>query len=167
PYFSIHSNGTTTLPLDLDIFLRSGSRTQPEIAACFHGSESNSRCERTVVENNHVRMISCACGRKSIGKVRAKRSGSVAHPHASSGVNDDVAQVSMTSGSPVNPPGWSRCDSSNPGGASVEGSTGSVSSGATIGSSPCTLPSASMGYHTGNGTPKTRCRLTSQSPFRP
>ena len=27
----------TTLPLDFDIFLRSGSRTQPEMAASVHG----------------------------------------------------------------------------------------------------------------------------------
>ena len=29
------------------------------------------------------------------------------------------------------------------------------------------MPSASIGYHTGNGTPKNRCRLTHQSPFEP
>ena len=30
--------GVTTLPLLLDIFLRSGSRTQPEIATFLHGT---------------------------------------------------------------------------------------------------------------------------------
>ena len=57
----------TTLPFDFDIFLRSGSRIQPEIAASVHGSPPCSRCARTTVENSQVRMISCACGRRSIG----------------------------------------------------------------------------------------------------
>jgi hypothetical protein len=30
------------LPLDLDIFFRSGSTTNPEIAACDHGTVPNS-----------------------------------------------------------------------------------------------------------------------------
>jgi len=34
------SIGVTTLPLLFDIFLRSGSSTQPEIAALRHGSAS-------------------------------------------------------------------------------------------------------------------------------
>ena len=68
-------SGVTTLPLDFDIFLRSGSSTQPEIAACAHGSESCSRWLRSTVENSHVRMMSCACGRRSIGNVRAKQIG--------------------------------------------------------------------------------------------
>ena len=55
-----------------------------------------------------MRMISWAWGRTSMGKVRAKRSGSSAHPVAIWGVSDDVAHVSITSGSPVKPPGWSR-----------------------------------------------------------
>ena len=29
--------GVTTFPLLFDIFLRSGSRIQPEMATCFHG----------------------------------------------------------------------------------------------------------------------------------
>ena len=32
--------GVTTLPFDFDIFLRSGSRTQPEMAASVHGRQS-------------------------------------------------------------------------------------------------------------------------------
>ena len=78
------------------------------MAAFFHGSESSSRCERSTVENSHVRMMSCACGRRSIGNVRAQRSGSASQPQTMNGVSDDVAHVSMMSGSPANPPGWPR-----------------------------------------------------------
>jgi hypothetical protein len=41
--------GVTTLPFDLDIFLRSGSRIQPEMAVVFQGSESCSKCARATV----------------------------------------------------------------------------------------------------------------------
>ncbi len=98
----------TTIPFDFDIFLRSGSSTQPEMAASDHGSESCSSSERTTVENSQVRMISWAWGRRSMGKTRANRSGSSSHPAAIWGVSDEVAQVSITSGSPVNPPGTPR-----------------------------------------------------------
>src|SRR3954467_6727040 len=125
--------GVTTLPFDFDIFLRSGSTTNPEIAACDHGTVSNSKCDRTTVENSQVRMMSCACGRRSIGKTAANRSGSVSQPEATCGDSDDVAQVSMTSGSAMNPPGFPRCDSSKPGGTSDDGSTGSAASSARIG----------------------------------
>ncbi len=108
PNWRIGSIGVTTLPLLFDIFLRSGSSTQPEMAASVHGSASNSKCDRTMVENNHVRMISNACGRRSIGNTRANRSGSSSHPAASSGVSDDVAHVSITSGSATKPPGLPR-----------------------------------------------------------
>src|SRR4051794_15341275 len=97
--------GVTTLPFDLDIFLRSGSRTHPEIAASVHGRPPNSRWARTTVENSQVRMISWACGRRSIGYVRSNRSGSLSHVHAICGVSDDVAHVSMTSGSATKPSG--------------------------------------------------------------
>ena len=40
-------------------------------------------------------MISCACGRRSIGKTCANRSGSSSQPPTICGVSDDVAQVSM------------------------------------------------------------------------
>ena len=40
PNFSSRSVGTTTLPLDFDIFLRSGSRMKPETSACDHGAAS-------------------------------------------------------------------------------------------------------------------------------
>src|SRR5665811_687735 len=88
--------GVTTLPLDLDIFLRSGSRIHPEIAACAHGRDPCSRCERTTVENSQVRMMSWPCGRRSIGNTRANRSGSRSQPPAICGVRDDVAQVSIS-----------------------------------------------------------------------
>ena len=65
-----------------------------------------------MVENSQVRMISWAWGRRSIGKVRAKRSSSSPQPLAICGVSDEVAHVSMTSGSPTKPPGWSRWASS-------------------------------------------------------
>ena len=50
-------------------------------------------------------MISWACGRMSIGNTRSKRSGSSTQPETMCGETDDVAQVSITSGSPTNPPG--------------------------------------------------------------
>ncbi len=61
-----------------------------------------------------------------MGKVAAKRAGSVRHPHAICGVSDDVAHVSMMSFSPMKPPGTPRFDSSKPGAASDDGSTGSA-----------------------------------------
>ena len=41
--------GVTTFPRDLDIFLRSGSRTQPEMTASDQGRASCSSSERTTV----------------------------------------------------------------------------------------------------------------------
>ena len=87
------------------------------------------------MENSQVRMMSWPCGRMSIGKVRANRSGSRSQPHTICGVSDEVAQVSSTSGSAMKPPGSPRCDSSKPGGACEAGSTGSEASSARIGSS--------------------------------
>ena len=43
------SVGTTTLPLDFDIFLRSGSSTNPLIAAFVHGNDPSSISERKTV----------------------------------------------------------------------------------------------------------------------
>src|SRR3954452_20397940 len=137
------------------------------MAACDQGTAPNSKCERTTVENNQVRMMSCAWGRRSIGNTCANSSGSVSQPEATCGDSDDVAQGSMTSGSAMNPPGTPRCDSSKPGGTSDDGSTGSVSSAARIGWSYEGSPSASRRYQTGKGTPKNRWRLISQSPLRP
>ena len=102
------SVGTTVLPFDFDIFLRSGSVTNPEIAARFHGSTPFSRCARTTRENTQVRMMSWASGAKSMGKVLANRSASRSQPVTIWGVSEDVAQVSMTSGSPMNPPATPR-----------------------------------------------------------
>lgn len=101
----------TTLPLDFDIFLRSGSRIHPEIAACRQGSPPCSRCDRTTVENSQVRMISWAWGRRSIGNTRRNRSSSRSHPAAICGVSEEVAHVSMTSGSPAKPSGLPRWSS--------------------------------------------------------
>ena len=50
-------------------------------------------------------------------------------------VSDEVAQVSMMSGSPANPPGVPRWLSEYPGGASAAGSTGSVPAAGRIGAS--------------------------------
>ncbi len=99
PYFSRISDGTTALPLDLDIFLRSGSTTKPEIIERSHGSVPFSKCARTTRENSQVRMISCACVFRSIGNVRRNRSSSRSQPQTMCGVSEDVAQVSITSGS--------------------------------------------------------------------
>ena len=97
--------GVTTLPLDFDIFLRSGSRIQPLSAALPQGSVPNSKWARTTVENSHVRMISGPCGRRSMGNTSSKSSGRSSQCAQICGVNEDVAHVSMTSGSPTNPPG--------------------------------------------------------------
>ncbi len=125
PNCSRSAVGVTTLPFDFDIFFRSGSTMNPEIAAWDHGSERCSRCDRSTVVNSHVRMMSCACGRTSIGKTRSNSSGSLNQPPAICGVIEEVAQVSMTSGSPTNPPGAPRWSCRYPSGTSVEGSIGS------------------------------------------
>src|SRR5919199_5064293 len=143
--------GVVALPFDFDIFLRSGSTTKPEMAACDHGTVPNSKCDRTTVENSQVRMMSCACGRRSIGNTCPNSSGSVSQPEATCGDSDDVAQVSMTSGSAMTPPGTPRWSSVYPSGTSEDGSTGNASSLGRI-SSPGS-PSESRAYQTGNGTP--------------
>ena len=120
-----------------------------------------------MVENSQVRMISWAWGRRSMGKTRANRSGSSSHPPAIWGVSEEVAQVSITSGSPTNPPGCPRWSSMYPSGLSVDGSTGSRSSSAKSGRSKTASPASSTGYQTGKGTPKNRCRLMFQSPLSP
>ena len=140
-----------TLPRDLDIFFRSGSSTQPEIAASDQGSRPSARWERRTSLNSQVRMISCACGCRSYGKTRSNRSGSPQRSPAIHGVSDEVAQVSSTSRSALNPPGRSRWSAVNPGGTSTAGSTGSVSGRST--SSYETSPTAEIRYQTGIGTP--------------
>ena len=81
------------------------------MAVCAHGSDPCSRYERSTVENSQVRMMSCACGRSDIGNTFANSSASSTQPAAICGVSDEVAQVSMTSGSPTKPFGWPRCAS--------------------------------------------------------
>ena len=159
--------GVTTLPFDFDIFLRSGSSTHPEIAASLHGSSCSSSSLRSTVLNSHVLMMSCAWGRTSKGNTFSNSSGSTPAWPAIWGVSDEVAQVSITSGSPAKPPGCPRCSGSNPGGTSVEGSIGSCSPSGSRRRSWQTLPCWSISYQTGNGTPKKRWRLTHQSPVRP
>ena len=84
------------------------------------------------------------------------------------GVSDEVAHVSMTSGSPTNPPGSPRWSAEYPGGTSSWGSIGSAASSAQdrVRRSRA-RPARRAGYHTGNGTPKYRCRLTAQSLVQP
>ncbi len=125
--------GTTTLPFDFDIFLRSGSRMKPEIIAWCHGTARFSKCARTTREKSQVRMMSCAFVHRSIGKTRENRSSSEPQPPAMCGVSEEVAQVSITSGSPMKPPALPRCSSVKPSGASVDGSTGRRSSFASNG----------------------------------
>jgi hypothetical protein len=74
PNLSRISDGTTALPLDLLIFFRSGSTMNPEMSACDHGTVSFSWWARTTRENSQVRMMSCACVHRSIGKTRSNRS---------------------------------------------------------------------------------------------
>ena len=107
--------GTITLPLDFDIFLRSGSTTKPEIVARCQGSCCSSRCERTTRENNQVRMMSWAWGAMSMGKVSCHNCLSRSHPQAICGDREEVAHVSITSGSAMNPPGIPRICSVYPG----------------------------------------------------
>ena len=109
PNSSSVAMGVITLPFDFDIFLRSLSRIQPLMVACRHGRTSCSRCERSSVEKSQVRMISGPCGRRSMGNVAANSAGSSSQPQAICGVTDEVAHVSRTSGSPVNPPATPRC----------------------------------------------------------
>ena len=56
-------------------------------------------------------MMSCAWVHRSIGKTRSNRSLSLSQPPAMCGVSDEVAQVSITSGSPTKPPGFPRWSS--------------------------------------------------------
>ncbi len=102
-----------------------------------------------------------------MGKVAANSPGSSSQPHTICGVTDEVAQVSMMSGSPTKPPGLPRCSSEYPSGTSVVGSTGRRASSGTRGVSWSVTPSGPIGYQIGIGTPKKRWRLTSQSPLSP
>src|SRR3989338_9726870 len=66
-YFPIMIWGSTTFPLDLDIFLPCGSSAQPEIMVSFHGRQWLCRWLRTTVLKSQNVMMSCACGRRLIG----------------------------------------------------------------------------------------------------
>ena len=108
PYLSSTSEGTTTLPLDFDIFFRSGSTMKPEIIACRQGALWFSKCARTTRPKSQVRMMSWAWVHRSKGKTACHSSLSDSQPPAMCGVSDEVAQVSITSGSPTKPPGLPR-----------------------------------------------------------
>ena len=73
----------------------------------------------------------------------------------------------MMSTSGAKPPGWLRWSSVYPSGTSSVGSTGSCAAEGMITASWSTVPSSSMRYHSGRGTPKKRWRETSQSMLRP
>jgi hypothetical protein len=93
-------SGVTTLPFDFDIFLRSGSSTQPEIAALVHGSdvvlEMRAQHGREQPGADDVVRLRPQVHREDAGE----QVGSSSQPPAICGVSDEVAQVSITSGSP-------------------------------------------------------------------
>ena len=100
--------GVTTLPFDFDIFLRSGSRTQP-------GDGGVGPRQRPVLEvgaDDRREQPGAddlvGLGTKVHGEPAAEEVGVVDPPGGDLGVSDDVAHVSMTSGSPMKPPGWPR-----------------------------------------------------------
>ena len=78
-------------------------------------------------------MMSCACGRSDSGNTCANSAGSTPQPDTICGVSDDVAHVSMMSGSPMKPFGWPRCAAVKPAGTSVDGSIGSCASSGSSG----------------------------------
>ena len=88
-----------------------GIEDPPEMAASVQGNDPISSSDRTMVVKSQVRMMSCAWGLRSIGKTLANSAGSSSHRPAIIGVSEDVAQVSMMSGSPTKPPGTFRCAS--------------------------------------------------------
>ena len=140
---------------DFDIFLRSGSRTQPLIIAWRHGRTPNSSSLRTTVEKSHVRMISGPWGRRSIGKTRSNRSGSSTQLPAICGVSELVAQVSMTSGSPTNPTGLAALGRRRSRrGRRRTDRRAARSSGGEDRSVVVDGAVVAHGYQTGNGTPK-------------
>ena len=158
----------TTLPLDFDIFLRSGSSTQPEMAASLHGSSCSSSSERSTVVNSQVRMMSCACGRTSKGNtlreellvlpglpgdLGRQRGGRPRVHHV--GVAGEAARPAALGGLvPVGDVGR---------GVDRQLLVGEAASGRSWRIWPC----SSISYQTGNGTPKKRWRLMHQSPVRP
>src|SRR5579884_98394 len=93
----------------------------------------------------HVRMISCAWGRRLAGKCCANLAGSSVQRPIICGEQDEVAQVSITSVSGSNslPP-----HSHGSGGELIRGSTGNCSKAASF-----SLPQA-LHVQAGKGTPK-------------
>src|SRR3989339_1852806 len=102
--------------------------------------------------------MSCACGLKLIGRSFFCSFLSLNNSIAMSGVNDDVAQVSNTSFSPINSfePHLHLCK-----GLSTNGSTGNCFSSATI------ISLQFLQYQTGIGIPKCLCLEMFQSHFSP
>ena len=106
------------------------------IAACFHGSDvvlevrAHHGGEQPGADD--VVRLRAQVDR---AQTRSQRSSSRSQPPAICGESDDVAQVSMTSGSPMKPPGSPRWSSVKPAGTSLLGSTGSSASVGTSGSS--------------------------------
>ena len=140
------SSGSTTFPLDLDIFLPCESRAHPEIMACSHGTLPVWNSPFTTVLKSQKVMMSWACGLRLMGYIFSKKPCSSFQPRAIIGVREDVAQVSRmsTSGTESREPHFGHA----PSGLSTSGSTGSCSSLAMRGSSHAAQ------YHTGNGTPE-------------
>src|SRR5690625_942460 len=92
---------------------------------------------------------------------------SSSHEQTMNGVSDDVAHVSITSGSPTNPPGAPRLAATNTGGVSEDDPIGRWCSTGITGYSKSTVPFPIAADQTGNVTPKNRWRLMHQSPLSP
>ena len=158
--------GVTTLPLDFDIFLRSGSTMKPEMPALRprHDAVLELGAQHGREQPGADDVLALAAQR--VGEHELEQLVVAPQPPAICGVSDEVAQVSMMSSSPSKPPGMPRCDSSKPLGACDDGSTGrSPSSGTST--LARARPARRARYQTGIGTPKNRWRETSQSPVRP
>src|SRR5438067_13784445 len=98
-----------------------------------------------MVQDGHVRILSCAWGCRLAGKCRANQAGSSIQRPMIIGVQDDVAHVSMISGSgskSVEPQAQATR------GCVVCGSTGSCSRDAS------TVSPHARHVQAGNGTPK-------------
>ena len=157
-----------TLPLDFDIFLRSGSVTNPEIAVWLHGSESCSSC-RSQHRREEPRTDDVVCLRTQVHREHAREQIGIAEPvrrdlrrqrrgrprvHDVGIAGEPVGLIALVRGVTVG-----RI-------ASRDRSAAAIHSG-TIGAHSRSVRRRRIGYHTGNGTPKKRCRLTHQSPERP
>ena len=136
---------------------------------CVHGSESCSRCARsTVVEQP---------GADDVVRLRAQVHRKRAREQIAGRPASRRRSAASATRSPTCPSRRDRRRSRR----AAPRCSGAIAGGhvgrridrqlrprrAAIGRSYSTRPSASSGYQTGNGTPKNRCRLTHQSPFRP